>query len=118
MAVLVLPVLGAPEEVFQEYGPRRRRRDVFGEQGSGREFSVQGLHDRGLLMFGRRGEPLDEVIERFTQSSGRAWGLAGNLSRAHFAVDSFAYKVAPGEQEPAGTAVTVCSAWCDRLGTE
>ncbi|MFD0067028.1 hypothetical protein [Streptomyces sp. NPDC056690] len=80
--MLVLPVLSAPEEVFQEYGPRRRRRDVFGEQGSGREFSVQGLHDRGLLMFGRRGEPLDEVIERFTKSSGRARGLTGNLSQA------------------------------------
>lgn len=26
-----------------------------------------------------RGEPLDEVLERFTQSSGGAWDLAGAL---------------------------------------
>jgi hypothetical protein len=60
-------------------------------------------------MFGRRGEPLDEVIERFTRSSGRR-GASRALSRAHSAVDSFAYKAAPDGQGPAGRAVTACSA--------
>jgi hypothetical protein len=39
VAVLVLPVLGAPEEVFQEYGPRRR--DVFGDKGPAVSFQYR-----------------------------------------------------------------------------
>ncbi|WP_314223539.1 hypothetical protein [Streptomyces zaehneri] len=68
--------------------------------------SVQGLDDRGLLMPDYRGEPLDEVMERFTESSGRArdlaGGLHGNLSTAHSAVGHLAYNEAsevPGEPE-------------------
>ncbi|MEU3620685.1 hypothetical protein ABZ725_51900 [Streptomyces sp. NPDC006872] len=67
--------------------------------------SVQGLHDRGLLMSDYRGEPLDEVFERFSQASGRARDLAGdlhgNLSKAYSAVGSVAYKETLEEQEPA-----------------
>ncbi|WP_128381589.1 hypothetical protein [Streptomyces cavernae] len=67
--------------------------------------SVQGLHDRGRLMSDCRGEPLDDVLKRFTESSGRARDLAGdlhgNLSRAHWAVGHLAYKEMPEEQESA-----------------
>ncbi|MEV7394080.1 hypothetical protein [Streptomyces sp. NPDC091215] len=68
--------------------------------------SVQGLHDRGLLMSDYRGEPLDDVMERFTESSGRArdlaGGLHGNLSTAHSAVGHLAYNEASEvpDQEP------------------
>ncbi|MFF4733298.1 hypothetical protein ACFY3M_50500 [Streptomyces mirabilis] len=69
------------------------------------ETSVQGLHDRGLLMSDYRGEPLDEVIERFAEASGRARDLAGdlngNLSKAYSAVGRLAYKEASEGQEPA-----------------
>ncbi|WP_031486611.1 hypothetical protein [Streptomyces bicolor] len=53
-----------------------------------------------------RGEPLDEVLERFTESSGRArdfaGGLHGNLSTAHSAVGHLAYNEASEapDQEP------------------
>ncbi|MEU9015730.1 hypothetical protein AB0D12_39900 [Streptomyces sp. NPDC048479] len=64
-----------------------------------------GLHDRGRLMSDSRGEPLDEVLERFTESSGRARELAGdlhgNLSKAHSAIGHVAYKEAPEEHAPA-----------------
>ncbi|MFD7409736.1 hypothetical protein ACFV7R_45745 [Streptomyces sp. NPDC059866] len=67
--------------------------------------SVQGLHDSGRLMSDYRGEPLDEVLERFALSSGRARDLAGdlhgNLSKAHSAIGHVAYKEAPEEQESA-----------------
>ncbi|MFF6993261.1 hypothetical protein [Streptomyces sp. NPDC010273] len=57
--------------------------------------SVQGLHDRDRLMTDYRGEPLDEVIERFTEWCGRsmdlAGGLNGTLSKAHSAVGHLAY---------------------------
>ncbi|MET7575202.1 hypothetical protein ABZT04_43110 [Streptomyces sp. NPDC005492] len=65
--------------------------------------SVQGLHDRDRLMTDYRGEPLDEVIERFTELCGRsmdlAGGLNGTLSKAHSAVGHLAYKETPDEQE-------------------
>ncbi|WP_159063249.1 hypothetical protein [Streptomyces scabiei] len=52
-----------------------------------------------------RGEPLDEVLERFTQSSGRARELAGdlhgNLNKAYSAIGYIAYKEAPEDQESA-----------------
>ncbi|MFD3622327.1 hypothetical protein ACFWWT_45685 [Streptomyces sp. NPDC058676] len=70
--------------------------------------SVQGLHDRGLLMSDYRGEPLDEVLERFTQSSGRARDLAGdlhgNLSKAHSAVGHLAYNDASEVPDQESTA--------------
>ncbi|MBT2509424.1 hypothetical protein J7I98_26800 [Streptomyces sp. ISL-98] len=60
---------------------------------------VQGLHEKGRLMSDYRGEPLDEVLERFTQSSGKARDLAGelhgSLSKAHAAVGRIAYDDAP-----------------------
>ncbi|MGW1564471.1 hypothetical protein ACWCQ1_49805 [Streptomyces sp. NPDC002144] len=65
---------------------------------------VQGLHDKGLLMSDYRGEPLDEVIERFTDSSDRArdlaGGLHGNLSAAHSAVGHLAYNEAAEVPDP------------------
>lgn len=65
--------------------------------------SVQGLHDRDRLMTDYRGEPLDEVIERFTELCGRsvdlAGGLNGTLSKAHSAVGHLAYRETPEEQE-------------------
>ncbi|MFF7987184.1 hypothetical protein ACFZDK_50320 [Streptomyces sp. NPDC007901] len=70
------------------------------------ETSVQGLHDRGLLMSDYRGELLDEVMERLTESSGRArdlaGGLHGNLSTAHSTVGHLAYNEASEvpDQEP------------------
>lgn len=52
-----------------------------------------------------RGEPLDEVIERFTELCGRsmdlAGGLNGTLSKAHSVVGYLAYKETPDEQEQA-----------------
>ena len=67
--------------------------------------SVQELHDRDRLMTDYRGEPLDEVIERFTELCGRsvdlAGGLNGTLSKAHSAVGHLAYKETPEEQEQA-----------------
>ncbi|MGW2827089.1 hypothetical protein ACWC24_39865 [Streptomyces sp. NPDC001443] len=67
--------------------------------------SVQSLQNKGRLMSDSRGEPLDEVIARFTQSSGRARDLAGDLNatlaKAYSAVGHLAYKEAPEEQEPA-----------------
>jgi hypothetical protein len=66
---------------------------------------VQDLHDKERLMSDYRGEPLDEVLERFTQSSGRARDLAGdlhsNLNKAYSAVGYVAYKEATEEQESA-----------------
>ena len=53
---------------------------------------MQELHDRDCLMTDYRGEPLDEVIEVFTELCGRsvdlAGGLNGTLSKAHSAVVS------------------------------
>ncbi|MFB8000392.1 hypothetical protein ACFC4G_47550 [Streptomyces sp. NPDC056002] len=60
------------------------------------------------LMSDYRGEPLDEVLQRFTESSGRAWDLAGCLhgqvSKAHLAVGYLAHSAASEvpDQEPAG----------------
>lgn len=36
------------------------------------EAALQGLHDKGLLVSDYRGETLDEVLQRFTESSGSA----------------------------------------------
>ncbi len=66
---------------------------------------MQELHDRDCLMTDYRGEPLDEVIEVFTELCGRsvdlAGGLNGTLSKAHSAVGHLAYKETPDEQESA-----------------
>lgn len=70
------------------------------------ETSVRGLHDRGVLMSDYRGEPLDDVMQRFTESSGRARDLAGdlhgNLTKAHSAAGHLAYDEAAEvpDQEP------------------
>jgi len=69
------------------------------------ETSVQGLHDRGRLRSDYRGEPLDDVLEQFTQSSGRArdlaGGLHGNVRKAHSAIGHVAYKETPEVQASA-----------------
>ncbi|MEV0227140.1 hypothetical protein [Streptomyces sp. NPDC050704] len=57
--------------------------------------SVQLLQDEGRLMSDFRGEPLDEVLERFTEHSAAAQdlagGLANKLSKTHSAVGDLAY---------------------------
>ncbi|MET7543767.1 hypothetical protein [Streptomyces sp. NPDC005507] len=69
-----------PLEVYRIYSYLTR---VAGEMGTALdlvEASLQGLHEKGHLMSDYRGEPLDEVLQRFTQSSGQARGLAGALT--------------------------------------
>ncbi|MFC8669025.1 hypothetical protein [Streptomyces sp. NPDC057199] len=67
--------------------------------------SVQGLQDKGLLMSDFRGEPLDEVLRRFTESSVAAQGLAGGLndtlSKAYSAAGHLAYNETPEEHQSA-----------------
>lgn len=69
------------------------------------EASLQGLQDKGVLRSDYRGEPLDDVLQRFTESSAAAKDLAGalhgRLSTAHSAVGHVAYKEEPEEQESA-----------------
>jgi hypothetical protein len=69
------------------------------------EAAVQGLQDKGLLMSDYRGEPLDDVLQRFTESSDAAKDLAGalhgRLSTAYSAIGRVAYKETPEEQESA-----------------
>ncbi|MFM9500060.1 hypothetical protein ACKI1Q_41605 [Streptomyces galilaeus] len=69
------------------------------------EASVQGMQDKGLLKSDYRGEPLDDVLQRFTESTGKAKDLAGalhgRLSTAHSAIGHVAYKEKPEEQESA-----------------
>ncbi|MET7719164.1 hypothetical protein [Streptomyces sp. NPDC005407] len=67
------------------------------------ETSVQQLQDKGLLRSDSRGEPLDEVLDRFMESSDAAkdlpGALHGRLSTARSAIGYVAYKDEPGEQE-------------------
>jgi hypothetical protein len=69
------------------------------------EASVQQLQDKGLLMSDYRGEPLDDVLQRFTESSDAAKDLAGalhgRLSTAYSAIGRVAYREEPEEQESA-----------------
>ncbi|MFG2463751.1 hypothetical protein ACGFWE_42895 [Streptomyces sp. NPDC048523] len=69
------------------------------------EASVQQLQDKEQLMSDYRGEPLDDVLQRFTESSDAAKDLAGalhgRLSTAYSAIGRVAYKDGPGEQESA-----------------
>ncbi|MGC4976902.1 hypothetical protein ACLQ2D_28800 [Streptomyces sp. DT199] len=69
------------------------------------ETSVQRLEDKDLLRSDYWGEPLDDVLQRFTESSDEAKDLAGalhgKLSTAHSAIGHVAYKETPGEQESA-----------------
>lgn len=63
--------------------------------------SVEGLQDKGLLMSDYRGEPLDEVLQRYTESTAAAEQLAGVLGESDSAVERRAYKEgASGETEP------------------
>uniref|UniRef100_A0AAU2UXD8 Uncharacterized protein n=1 Tax=Streptomyces sp. NBC_00003 TaxID=2903608 RepID=A0AAU2UXD8_9ACTN len=65
------------------------------------EDSVQQLQDRELLMSDYRGEPLDDVLQRFTESSDAAKDLAGalhgRLNTTYSAIGRVAYKDGPGE---------------------
>ncbi|MGW7571909.1 hypothetical protein ACWGJV_37285 [Streptomyces tendae] len=67
------------------------------------ETSVQQLQDRGQLMSDYRGEPLDDVLQQFTQSSDAAKDLGGELhgqlSTAYSAIGRVAYKEQPAEQQ-------------------
>ncbi|MDG9709589.1 hypothetical protein [Streptomyces sp. DH10] len=69
------------------------------------EASVQRLEDKDLLRSDYRREPLDDVLQRFTEASGNAKDLAGalhgRLSTAHSAIGHVAYKEEPAEQESA-----------------
>jgi hypothetical protein len=69
------------------------------------EASVQQLQDKGLLMSDYRGEPLDDVLQRFPESSDAAKDLAGalhgRLSTAYSAIGRVAYREEPEEQESA-----------------
>ncbi|MDX3321173.1 hypothetical protein PV415_30140 [Streptomyces sp. ME03-5684b] len=68
------------------------------------EAYVQQLQDKGQLMSDYRGEPRDDVLQRFTQSSDAAKDLAGalhgQLSTAYSAIGRVAYKEQPAEQQP------------------
>jgi hypothetical protein len=63
------------------------------------EASVQQLHDKDQLMSDYRGEPLDDILQRFTESSDAAKDLAGalhgQLSTAYSAIGRVAYKESP-----------------------
>ncbi|WP_406465013.1 hypothetical protein OH768_53730 [Streptomyces sp. NBC_01622] len=75
--------------------------------------SAWDLEDRGRLMTGCRGEPLVEVIERFSELRGRsrdlAGGLNGTLSKGHSAVGHLAYKETLTSRSRRHAAETVCS---------
>ncbi|CAM5710769.1 hypothetical protein [Streptomyces griseorubiginosus] len=67
------------------------------------EASVQQLQNRGRLMSDSRGEPFDDVLQRFTESSAAAKDLVGalhgRLNTAYSAIGHVAYKDGPEEQE-------------------
>ncbi|MFJ9675379.1 hypothetical protein ACIRP5_31880 [Streptomyces sp. NPDC101221] len=69
------------------------------------EASMQQLQDKGRLMSDSRREPLDDVLQRFTESSDAAKDLAGalhgRLSTAYSAIGHVAYKEKPVEWESA-----------------
>ncbi|MFF4699996.1 hypothetical protein [Streptomyces chattanoogensis] len=81
---------------------------VAGEMGTALDLiqaCVQGLHEKGRLMSDYRGEPLEDVLQRFNQSSGRARVLArelnNHLSEAYSAVGHLAYKDVPDKEREA-----------------
>ncbi|WP_157855829.1 hypothetical protein [Streptomyces aureocirculatus] len=61
------------------------------------------MQSNELLRSDYRGEPLDDALQRFTESCGKAKDLAsalhGRLSTALSAIGHIAYKDEPGEQE-------------------
>jgi hypothetical protein len=92
-----------PLEAYRIYSYLTR---VAGEMGSALDLigaSLQGMHEKGRLMSDYRGEPLDEVLQRFTQSSGKARDLAGELhgtlGKAYAAAGHLAYNDAADEQK-------------------
>ncbi|MFH9969030.1 hypothetical protein ACH4PR_48525, partial [Streptomyces mirabilis] len=67
--------------------------------------SVEGLRDQDRLMTDYRGEPLGEVLQRYTDSSLAAEQLADVLGKAFPVAEHRAYKEVPGgEQRPAAVA--------------
>jgi hypothetical protein len=67
--------------------------------------SVEGLRDQDRLMTDYRGEPLAEVLQRYTDSSLAAEQLANVLGKAFPVTEHPAYKEVPGgEQRPAAAA--------------
>lgn len=66
---------------------------------------VEGLRDQDRLMTDYRGEPLGEVLQRYTDSSLAAEQLADALGKARPVTEHPAYKEMPGgEQGPAAAA--------------
>ncbi|MET7784365.1 hypothetical protein ABZT28_53535 [Streptomyces sp. NPDC005388] len=64
--------------------------------------SVEGLRDQDRPMTDYRGEPLGEVLQRYTDSSLAAEAYAGALGKALAVAEHPAYKEVPGgEQRPA-----------------
>ncbi|MFE2297124.1 hypothetical protein ACFXAW_02900 [Streptomyces sp. NPDC059445] len=61
--------------------------------------SVESLQDQGLLMSDYRGEPLEDVLQRYTEFSARAERLAGELG-ADSVIERKAHNEASSEQEP------------------
>ncbi|MFF2999496.1 hypothetical protein ACFVTC_33860 [Streptomyces sp. NPDC057950] len=61
---------------------------------------VEGLWDQDRLMTDYRGEPLDEVLQRYMTSFLAAEQYAGVLGKAFSAVGHLAYEETPSEQEP------------------
>ena len=67
------------------------------------EASVEKLRDNDRLRTDYRGEPLDEVLQRFLESSDAGKDQAGQLhsglATAHSALGHVAYKETPDEQQ-------------------
>jgi hypothetical protein len=67
--------------------------------------SVEGLRDQDRLMTDYRGEPLGEVLQRYTDSSLAAEQLADVLGKGRPVTELPAYEEVPGgEQRPAAAA--------------
>ncbi|MGW1068276.1 hypothetical protein ACWD4F_27620 [Streptomyces aureus] len=62
--------------------------------------SVESLQDQGLLMSDYRGEPLADVLQRYTEFSALAERLAGELGEADSVIERQAHNEASSEQEP------------------
>ncbi|MFE6904029.1 hypothetical protein ACFVFJ_45740 [Streptomyces sp. NPDC057717] len=93
-----------PGEAYRIYGYLTR---AAGEMRTALDLigtAVQGLQDKGHLMSDFRGEPLDEVLDRFTEYSVASQDLAGEvvnkLSKTYSAVGYLAYKETPEGPEP------------------
>ncbi|WP_164404800.1 MULTISPECIES: hypothetical protein [unclassified Streptomyces] len=67
--------------------------------------SVEGLRDQDRLMTDYRGEPLGEVLQRYTDSSLEAEQLADVLGKAFPVTEHPAYEEVPGGEQGSAAAV-------------